>query len=162
MNQYTAHPVEPSVRFWSHVAKTNNPDDCWEWMAYKSKGRDGGYGKLAINKKPYSAHRYAWIITFGEIPDGLWVLHKCDNRACCNPNHLFLGTHQDNMNDKVNKGRASSLAGEINPSHKLTIEQVKYIKERYAQGGIGWQKLAKEVGISKRQVGRIIKGQSWK
>lgn len=89
-------------RFWSKVAFTANPNKCWEWQAGKTKY---GYGELMIKNKQVYAHRLSWELTYGEIPDGLFVCHKCDNPKCVNPNHLFLGTNLDNVRDMVSKGR---------------------------------------------------------
>ena len=88
-------------RFWSKVDKKNN---CWEWTA--ALFAKTGYGQFALtSKKPETAHRMSWMLTHGEIPNGLFVLHHCDNRLCCNPSHLFIGTHKDNMVDMSQKGR---------------------------------------------------------
>jgi hypothetical protein len=82
----------------------SGPDECWEW----TKGTSMGYGRVYVSElfSPYWTHRLAWEAAFGPVPDGLCVLHKCDNRRCCNPNHLFLGTRCDNMKDMAAKGRA--------------------------------------------------------
>lgn len=78
-------------------------DDCWGW---KRKPFATGYAPILANKgKTMNAHRFSWIMHFGKIPNKLFVLHKCDNRICTNPEHLFLGTHKDNMNDMKIKGR---------------------------------------------------------
>ena len=88
-------------RFWSYV---DSSKECWTWTAYKNKDK---YGVFAIDRIPHYAHRVSWMIHNGEIPDGLCVLHKCDNPPCVRPDHLFLGTRKDNNVDKSLKGRAS-------------------------------------------------------
>jgi DNA invertase Pin-like site-specific DNA recombinase len=96
----------------------------------------------------------------------LFACHKCDNRACCNPAHLFLGTAKDNVQDMVKKGRRRpdiySMSGEDHPGHRLTTEDVREIRERYAAGGISHSRLADEFQISKSQVKRVIDRESWK
>lgn len=147
-------------RFWTKVAITANPDKCWEWQAYLDTH---GYGHIGIGGrkgKEVAAHRVAWELTHGEIPNGLWVLHKCDNRSCCNPNHLFLGTPLDNSQDMVAKGRG--MRGEGHYNHKLTAEQVQYIRTKYASGAISQRELADEMGIYQSAVSRIVNKQEWK
>ena len=98
--QYTPKDVS---RFWSKVNRTDNPNDCWEWNASRVSG---GYGQAIRFGKSSVAHRVAWELTQGPIPEGIFVCHRCDNRLCCNPAHLFLGTARDNNRDKMDKGRA--------------------------------------------------------
>ena len=115
------------------------------------------------------AHRIAWQLTRGPIPDGLLVCHSCDNRACVNPEHLFLGTVRDNTQDAILKGRwdprrlgQTGALGEKNGRARLTWNQVREIRTRYSLGNIGYQRLAKEYGIGKTTVYHIIKGEDWK
>jgi hypothetical protein len=94
-------------RFWSKVAKTR--DGCWEWAGGMF---NSGYGQFCIRHHPYLAHRVAYELTYGPIPSGsgyhgTCVCHRCDNKSCVNPSHLFLGTHQDNIRDRVAKGRSA-------------------------------------------------------
>jgi hypothetical protein len=91
-------------RFWN---KVNIPSlsDCWEWQGSKNKH---GYGHFKYKRKTHRAHRISWTLIKGEIPEGMCVLHRCDNRLCVNPFHLFLGTNQDNMDDKMKKNRHHS------------------------------------------------------
>jgi len=105
-------------RFWSKV-RILTPDECWPWLA----GTNQGYGWFKTEQGPDRAHRVAWVLCNGPIPDGLFVLHGCDNRPCCNPHpgHLFLGTHQDNMEDKVNKGRHAK-----GPPHSLVVARGRH------------------------------------
>ena len=90
-------------RFWSKV-DIKGPDECWEWKAYISTK---GYGRIYAHNKVEGAHRIAWELTNGPIPSNKLVLHKCDNRKCVNPNHLYLGTHSDNICDAVERKRGN-------------------------------------------------------
>ena len=104
-------------RFWEKVNKTAS-NDCWEWT---SSIRGNGYGAFFTHlieegRKCHGAHRYSWELTNGQIPNGLWVLHKCDNRICVNPEHLFLGNRADNMKDCATKKRVCTI-GKSNLTH---------------------------------------------
>lgn len=90
--------ITPSERFWSNVQKT---DGCWVWTGCRSHD----YGLMGANKARILAHRFSWELHYGPIPNGLGVLHRCDNPPCVRPDHLFLGTFEDNMKDKIAKGR---------------------------------------------------------
>lgn len=100
-------------RFWEKVELIPE-HTCWIWTSNIS---NKGYGVFKVNRKIGNklAHRISWTLAFGIIPKGFNVLHKCDNPPCVRPEHLFLGTHQDNMNDKVKKNRQSRLKGDLNP-----------------------------------------------
>jgi len=82
---------------------TKNKNDCWEWNCKKTE-----YGDIYYRKNHYSSHRFSYTLFKGKIPKGLYVLHKCDNPCCVNPDHLFLGTHQDNITDMWEKGRGTT------------------------------------------------------
>lgn len=102
-------------RFWSHVVKS---DGCWIWTAGTYK--HGGYGLISIGDRNHRTHRVAWILANGEIPEGLFVCHHCDNPPCVRPDHLFLGTNLDNMRDSNQKGRLTK--GSCRRGHALTPE----------------------------------------
>lgn len=110
------------------------------------------------------AHRVAWQLANGEIPDGLCVLHKCDNPKCCNPSHLFLGTHADNAHDRDNKkrGKVPDNRGENHPHHKLTWNDIHYIRNRWAIDGIKIINIAREMGLPRGYVSQIVNNKVWK
>lgn len=144
-------------RFWNKVNKT---DGCWLWTG--STGRRGyGAFRTPAHKYNQQTHRISYEIHYGPIPDGLWVLHRCDVPGCVRPDHLFLGTPADNMADMVQKGRAYSgdnhwmrrfpervPRGPRLSTRKLTLDQEEEIRTRYNAGGISIQKLADEYGVS--------------
>lgn len=103
-------------RFWNFVNKQRE-HECWNWTAYKNRD---GYGNFADGKKRWNAHRVSYIIANGEIPKGLCVCHKCDNPSCVNPDHLYLGTHKQNMNDMQIRGRARKFV--LNNKQKEIIK----------------------------------------
>jgi len=153
--QYT--PEQRILKFWSKVAITADDEKCWEWHGWKDKD---GYG--SIRPDPYShtrTHRFSWMITYGNIPDGLQVLHKCDNPPCCNPKHLFLGTTQENTKDRDNKGRG--IKGEGHHQHRLTNEQVDYIREHYLRD-VKTRDLATMFGVSTTTIYNVAKRLQWK
>lgn len=123
-------------RFEGHI-KIGADDECWPWLL---SGVDG-YGQFCMRRPgykkyyPYRAHRVAYTLWVGDIPPGMLVCHTCDNKACCNPNHLFLGTHADNSKDRDEKGRAKPghVPGEKNGRSKLTSEDVMTIRAERAK-----------------------------
>lgn len=142
-------------RFWSKANK-QGPDDCWEWSGYKTYG----YGMLRIGRHRHiRAHRLSWILHFGNIPQGLDVCHKCDNRKCVNPNHLFVGTRKDNMQDAINKGRF--IHGEKCCGAKLTDEKVREMR-RLRLIGQSYRSLALKYGVSRQTATDAIVGVAWK
>lgn len=114
-------------RYWPKIAKTGF-DDCWLWIA-KAK-HTFGYGKMTAGRGVHlKAHQIAWALENGVIPDNKNVLHKCDVPQCCNPNHLFLGTHADNVNDMKNKGRGSNPPVHYGENHhNVTISNDQIIE----------------------------------
>lgn len=132
------------------------PDDCWPW----TKGcLPGGYGALWDGGNNRGTHRIAWELANGPIPDGLWVLHRCDNPPCCNPAHLFLGTQAENDADRTAKGR--STRGDRHPYAKLNSETVREIRQRFADG-TRVRDLAAEYGVSPTTLWYAAKGKTWK
>lgn len=145
-----------AARFWSHVA-IGAADECWPWML--SLGSKG-YGQVRQGGRIVRAHRVAWELTNGPVPDGLWVLHSCDNRPCCNTAHHFLGDHDANMADMMSKGRHARQRGEEGPAAKLTAADVLEIRRRRAAGERGL-KVAADFGISPAAVSHIKHRRTW-
>lgn len=163
--------MPPEGRFWPKVEKTPT---CWLWTA----GTDGwGYGVFRVYARPMKAHRFAYELEVGPIPEGHIVCHACDVPACVRPDHLFLGTNADNNRDMREKGRQRHLAGEDHwtrkiPSRaargdrmaaaKLTDDQVREMRARYAAGGVSQQALAGAFGIHQTIVSRIVRRKAWR
>lgn len=147
-------------RFWSKV-NIGAANECWEWQASLDTR---GYGNLGVAKPDGSgrfltqrAHRIAWEITHGALPAGMLVCHRCDNRKCVNPAHLFLGDHKDNTRDCVAKGRLSNRKGVNNVRAKLTDECVKVIRSLDAPTAT----LSLLFGVSKSTILSVKSGTTW-
>jgi hypothetical protein len=136
--------------------KINSETGCWEWTAAKHRT---GYGAIRINGIQSGAHRASYELFCGPIPDELHVCHRCDNKACVNPEHLFLGTAADNMADKVAKGRQLRLRGTESGRAKLTDSDVIAIR---AADGITQRKLAAQYFVSQKLICDIRSGKLWK
>lgn len=134
-------------RFWSKVSKTQT---CWLWTDSK---HTQGYGFFLSNKKQWKAHRYSWLLAHGQIPKGMCVLHKCDNRMCVRPSHLFLGSKRDNNLDAIRKGRYRSGKSILN------VEGVKRLRREYQEF---IREKAKELRVSQKATRAVIAGKSWK
>jgi hypothetical protein len=150
-------PRSPTERFWDHVRKT---EGCWFWTAAKA----GGYGQFSLRHAlRIQSHRYAWLLEYGPIPEGVLVLHKCDEPLCVRPEHLFLGSHSDNSRDAFTKGRRTQpnhgqLIGERNGRAKLTADQVRAVHASKNSG----RKLARELGVTAGAIHHIRQGRSWR
>jgi hypothetical protein len=151
-------------RFWEKVNRDgpiqyHMDTPCWEWIHTLWPS---GYGKFKCEHKNKRANRVAWVITYGKIPDGMLVLHDCDNPKCVNPEHLFLGTHLDNAKDREQKGRGRNwrAQGDKHPNAKLTLEKVAQIRQRFANGETA-RDLAKEFGIHHQTIYPIISRKRW-
>ena len=153
---------KPGVtRFWENVA-VRGRDECWLWMGALTAA---GYGTIQWEGKQWLAHRISYILAFGSIPEGdgyhgTCVCHRCDNRACCNPAHLFLGTQADNCADRDAKGRHRCGRGERHGMAKLTWLEVQEIRYLSAQGVSG-KILANRYGVSAATVSEIINRKIW-
>ncbi len=168
---------EDAERFWSKVTILLE-DECWPWKAKSKKRR--GYGQFKWNGKQLAASRMAYALTHASAPAGILVMHTCDNPPCCNPLHLILGTHKDNTQDMLLKGRSKfvpcnsrhfnigkwrathlSSKGSLHPGAKLNEEQARRIKAELARGVRGID-IAKAFGCSVHTVSNINRGKQWK
>ncbi len=139
--------------FWSRCRKS----DCWIWTG----SLKGKYGWFFFNKRNERAHRVSWMITYGVIPDGLCVLHKCDTPLCVNPRHLFLGTKSDNNLDKCSKGRQAK--GEGVWRSKLSSDDARYIRNNYKKHSrvTGSVALARQFGMSHQGILSVVNRETW-
>lgn len=147
-------PKTPTQRFLDKVKKTKG---CWMWTG--CVGKTSGYGLFGFDKLR-SAHRVAWLIFKGPIPKGKCVLHKCDTKLCVNPDHLFIGTHKDNIRDMWQKGRQRVVVGSSLPHAKLNERSVRIIRELRQQGH-KYYVIAARFGVNPVTVGDVIRGSSW-
>ena len=148
-------------RFWSYVDK-NGPihpvhGQCWIWITARN-----GYGQMRLPGRISRSHRISWEIHNGKILRGLHVCHKCDNPACVNPDHLFIGTMSDNIKDMWSKQRQklSTSSGSKNGNSKLTEREV--LRIRSLRKRLKEKELARMFGVSRRTIERITLGYSWK
>lgn len=142
-----------------HRVKRDNPDECWEWTESKDSR---GYGQFIFANIRYRSHRVAFELSCGPIPDGLHACHSCDNPGCCRPEHLWLGTHAENMADRDQKGRHRGWKnGSEHHLSKLTEEDVPEIRQRAANGETR-ANIARTYGVSHQAIGHVIKRRRWK
>lgn len=142
-----------TTRFWSKVKKT---ESCWLWIGASAIS---GYGEFSAGGKSTLAHRYSYELKHGEgAANGWFVCHSCDNRPCVRPDHLFLGTHQDNMDDMAKKGRKRVVSRGL----VLNPYTVREIRALYASGGLTYEQLANRFGVKAKAIERAVKGISWK
>ena len=156
-------PREARLYAHMHVAESG----CWEWTGATV---NGGYGVMGIGRRGEGnvrVHRLAWEIWRGPIPDGMWVLHRCDNPPCFRPDHLFLGSHADNMADMTAKRRhrtqvrpESIARGERHGSAKLSEEEVRAIRALHAEGRTA-AAIADQYGLSASTIGAIVRREGW-
>lgn len=135
-------------RFW---AKVNKTETCWLWTA--STGSNG-YGQIMIEKRPRRTHRVSWELTYGPIDDNISVLHKCDDRLCVNPEHLFLGSQAQNIADMVQKRR--------HYTPKLDESKVLEIRRLFATGNCDRATLASTFDVDKKTINNVIHRKQWK
>lgn len=143
--------------------RVNPMTGCWEWIGTKRNG----YGRTMAGsrtdgtRKSVSAHRLSYQLFKGDIPPGHEICHKCDNPCCINPDHLFSGTRQDNVDDREQKGRGNQPRGEHNGKAKLTASAVYAARVERLVNGTSYQAIADRYGVAKRTIMDAIKGVHW-
>lgn len=151
------HLQEKAIdRLWRQIVK-DPITGCWNWTGASNRY---GYGRMSVFGKRTLTHRLSWEYHYGPIPSGMNILHKCDNPACCNPEHLFIGTQQDNIADMHQKGRDRSLSGESSAKARLSAEQVRQIRSMYASG-VSPSAIGDQFGIKRCHVCNIAKRRIW-
>lgn len=145
MNKFTLNSSAKSKKM---------PSGCWE---YRGTIEKRGYGVLEVDRRQWRAHRYMYVQTHGPVSDDLYICHKCDNRLCVNPDHLYAGTVRNNADDAIARDR---IKGEFNGRAKLTNEQVVEIRERYANGEYQ-EKLAAAYNVGQTTISEIVIGKKW-
>jgi hypothetical protein len=150
-------------RFWAKVDQDGPVPEhcpwlgpCWEWTAFTRSG----YGGFSINNRSVVAHRVAWELCVGPIPDGMLALHHCDNRGCVRPEHLFLGTALDNARDRDQKGRHVAMYGK-DGAGLLDAGDVRAVREMLASG-LPQREVARRAGISQGSVWAILRGETYR
>lgn len=149
-------PEYRTRRFWERVDKSG---ECWLWTGFRDKG---GYGRVGHEGRSVLAHRFAYEIAVGPIPDGLDVLHSCDNPPCVNPAHLRAGTPSDNFADMVSRNRWEKPCGERHGMSKLTVESVRDIRARFSASRPSITAVGREFGVSKDTILSVILRRTWK
>lgn len=159
--------IPPKERILSKVDKCRE-SGCWNWTgALKGSDPLKRYGNLTVgsrtdgSRRNVAAHRYAYEVFVGPIPDGLYVLHKCDNPSCVNPCHLFLGTRQDNVDDRESKGRNNPPRGVRAGRAKLDRESVTQMRRLYLYEGWGIRRLGRRFGVHHTTVYDAVMGTNW-
>jgi hypothetical protein len=147
LKYHNQHFCSDECRFWSYVNRT---DGCWEWAGGRLAT---GYGYFRLKGRPVTAHRFAWYLAHGNIPPGAFVCHRCDNRKCANPEHLFLGSHLDNMADVVARKR--------HVGRRTTIHQVISVK-KLRKAGSTYASISQQTGVAMDAVIKICHGLSFR
>lgn len=148
-------------RFLDKVKVPENKQECWEWFGFRTTK---GYGRMYVSRNKYdAAHRVSYSLFIGKIPDGMVVMHKCDNPRCVNPEHLTIGTYQENTQDCIAKKRfhPGVKRGEKNNMTKLTTEQAKEILRLVSDGIMKGKDIAKMFGVSQSTVSSIKVKRNW-
>lgn len=144
--------LNTTADFWDRVDCSGGDDACWPWLGT----RRNGYGRVRRAGRVCAAHRVAWALTNGPIPEGRDICHTCDNPPCCNPAHLRAWETRDNIRDCIKKGRHVAPAGEAAGGARLTAEQVRLIRLRYTPRKVTQVQLAREYGVTVENIQAVL------
>jgi hypothetical protein len=145
-----------AIRLQNHIESI---EDCKIWTGLVL---NNGYGQIWFNGRMISTHRAAYMLYKGDIPQGQMIRHTCDTKVCCEPSHIILGTHADNMKDMVERNRSHKRPGELHPLAKLTDKDVLEIRAKYATGQYTQKQLGDLYGVHRVQISRIYLKKDWK
>jgi len=146
-------PIE--TRLWGRCDKSG---ECWLYLGTKG---GGGYGHISQNGRQRLAHRVSYELAYGPIPEGMDVLHRCDTPACVRPDHLFLGTHSDNIQDMLRKGRRRERRGEESNMAKLNADAVLDIRATYGRNGVRLIDLAQKYNVHLSLISLVVRRKIW-
>jgi hypothetical protein len=150
---YRYIPANGDARFWR---KVETSDGCWLWRGARNTH---GYGHLTVAGVYWTAHRRAWVLAGNELAADREVCHRCDNRACVRPDHLFLGTHTENMQDAKAKGRIA--VGDSHGRRRLNADVVREVRRVRADEGLSYKQLGARFGICAQQAHKIVRRHNW-
>ena len=155
MKDYSLSQLPPVERFWRRVEKAESPYDCWGWKGDIA----GGYGRMYFDTRTRLAHVISWFLDNGYWPEkGELVCHKCDNRLCTNPNHLYLGNMKTNIRDRCERNR--SAVGERNGRAALSKEQVLEIRSKYTLED-NFEEVGKLYNVAGRSISNVLNRKTW-
>lgn len=157
MSRARAVRTRISDNFFAHCDQSGGADACWPFL--RSKNRLG-YGRVWVDGKCHEAHRFAFALVKGSIPDGRLVIHSCDFPSCCNPVHLSIGTHFDNARDRENRNRGNQPKADANGSSKLTTRDVIFI--RRCCDIYNTAEMARMLGVQGCSISKVLRGESWR
>jgi hypothetical protein len=152
--------AKSTALFWTHV-NVREEDKCWEWMAYRNPD---GYGIMGVGRGTASAHRYSYLLAFGDFDLSLRVRHTCDNPPCVNPKHLLLGTQGDNVIDCITRGRRGDMSrpGSRNAMAKLTEELVLRLRSEWIPRIVTARDLSAKFNVPHSTVSKVLLRKTWK